>query len=93
LIEEEIAPGPKRVTSESLASHFERFATTLYHYSSTCPMGVDPTNPVDPRFKLRGIDGLRICDASVFPKILGCNPQTTIMMLAMRLGDWLLDES
>jgi len=93
LLEEEIAPGPKRVTSESLASHFERFATTLYHYSGTCQMGIDPRAPVDPRFKLRGIEGLRICDASVFPEILGCNPQTTIMMLAMRLGDWLLEDS
>ena len=93
LLEEEIAPGPKRVTSESLASHFERFATTLYHYSGTCQMGIDSKAPVDPRFKLRGIEGLRICDASVFPEILGCNPQTTIMMLAMRLGDWLLEDS
>lgn len=93
LFEEEIAPGPKRTNPDSIQSHFQRFATTLYHYSGTCQMGLDPKAPVDPRFKLRGIDGLRICDASVFPAILGCNPQTTIMMLAMRLGNWLIEES
>lgn len=93
LFEEEISPGPKRVTSESVSKHFAKFATTLYHYCGTCQMGLDPSAPVDSRFRLRGIDGLRICDASVFPRILGCNPQTTLMMLAMRLGDWLLEES
>jgi choline dehydrogenase-like flavoprotein len=92
-IEEEIAPGPKRIGFDSLGHHVSRFATTLYHYSGSCSMGRDPEYPVDPRFKLRGIDGLRVCDASVFPRILGCNPQTTIMMLAMRLGDWLVEES
>lgn len=93
LLDEELAPGLKRSSDESLRNHFERFATTLYHYSGSCAMGLDPSAPVDPRFTLRGIDGLRICDASVFPSILGCNPQTTIMMLAMRLASWLIEES
>lgn len=93
LFEEEISPGPKRVTSQSVSKHFAKFATTLYHYCGTCQMGLDPSAPVDSRFRLRGIDGLRICDASVFPRILGCNPQTTLMMLAIRLGDWLFEES
>jgi choline dehydrogenase-like flavoprotein len=56
-------------------------------------MGIDPIHPVDPQLKLRGFEGLRICDASVFPKILGCNPQTTVMVLAMRLAHWLHEES
>jgi choline dehydrogenase len=93
LFQEEIWPGPKRTSDEALRSHFARFATTLYHYSGSCAMGLDPEDPVDQRFKLRGIEGLRICDASVLPRILGCNPQTSIMMLAMRLANLLLEES
>ncbi|MFM8571294.1 MAG: GMC family oxidoreductase [Pirellula sp.] len=93
LIDEEIAPGAKRTSHAAIRNHFERFATTLYHYSGTCSMGIDPIHPVDPQLKLRGFEGLRICDASVLPKILGCNPQTTVMMLAMRLAHWLHEES
>jgi len=92
LIEQEVAPGPKRDSDDSIRSHFARFATTLYHYSGSCSMGGDPGAPTDTRFRLRGVEGLRICDASVFPRMLGCNPQTTIMMFAMRLADWLIEE-
>lgn len=92
IIEQEVAPGLKRDSDDSIRSHFARFATTLYHYSGSCSMGKEPGAPADSRFRLRGIEGLRICDASVFPKILGCNPQTTIMMFAMRLADWLIEE-
>ena len=93
LIEQEIAPGLKRQSDDAIRSHFERFATTLYHYSGSCAMGADPTAPVDPRMKFRLLDGLRICDASVFPNILGCNPQTTLMMMAMQLSHWLAQEA
>ena len=92
LFEEELMPGPKRTSDEALLAHLERFATTLYHYTGTCAMGLDPQAPVDPDFRLRGIDRLRVCDASVFPAIPGSNPQTTIMMMAMRLAALLLEK-
>jgi choline dehydrogenase len=92
LFEEELMPGPKRASDEALLAHIERFATTLYHYTGTCAMGLDRQAPVDPEFRLRGIERLRVCDASVFPVIPGSNPQTTIMMMAMRLAALLLEE-
>jgi choline dehydrogenase len=55
-------------------------------------MGLDRQAPVDPEFRLRGIERLRVCDASVLPVIPGSNPQTTIMMMAMRLAALLLEE-
>jgi choline dehydrogenase len=55
-------------------------------------MGLDPRAPVDPEFRLRGIERLRVCDASVFPAIPGSNPQMTIMMMAMRLAALLLEK-
>ena len=93
LLEHEMLPGFKRQSDEAIRSHFERFVTTLYHYSGSCAMGADPAAPVDPQFKFRHIDRLRICDASVLPNILGCNPQTTLMMMAIRLAGWLAEES
>lgn len=92
LLEHEMLPGFKRQSDEAIRSHFERFVTTLYHYSGSCAMGADPAAPVDPQFKFRHIDRLRICDASVLPNILGCNPQTTLMMMAIRLAGWLAEE-
>ena len=92
LFEEELMPGEKRASDQAVLAHIERFATTLYHYTGTCAMGLDRQAPVDPEFRLRGIERLRVCDASVFPAIPGSNPQTIIMMMAMRLAALLLEE-
>ena len=44
---------------------------------------------LDEQFRVRGIDGLWVCDASAMPTLVRCNPQATIMMMAWRLADWL----
>ena len=92
IVDRELIPGPTKLEAPQVRGSILRYATTLYHYSSSCQMGVQLDRPVDPRFRLRGIEGLRICDASVLPSVLGCNPQTTLMMMAIRCADWLVGE-
>jgi choline dehydrogenase-like flavoprotein len=64
-------------------------ATPMYHPSGTCRMGTsrDPLAVVDPEFRVRGIGGLRVVDASVMPDLIGGNPVACVTMLAEKASD------
>lgn len=85
----EVFPGDSRRETEDVGAALRKFATTLYHYTSSCQMGSDHASPVDSRLRLKGIDGLYVCDASVLPSVPESNPQATVQMLAKRLATWL----
>jgi choline dehydrogenase-like flavoprotein len=77
----EIAPGPEYATREQLAKEVLNRATTVYHPVGTCRMGVDDRAVVDPLLRVRGIDGLRVADASIMPSIVGGNTNAASMMI------------
>jgi choline dehydrogenase-like flavoprotein len=85
----EVFPGPDVQTDEELFSLVRRTHQTVYHVSGTCRMGSadDPLAVVDPQLRLRGLAGLRIADASVFPTLTSVNPVVTVLMLAERAVD------
>lgn len=85
---EEMFPGKAR-GEEFVDATMRKFSTTLYHYSSSCRLGCDPIAPVDSWLRVKGLEGLYVCDASVLPSVLGCNPQATVQLLAKRLATWL----
>jgi choline dehydrogenase len=60
---------------------------SYYHFVGSCKMGVDSLAVVDPRLKVRGVDGLRVADASVIPTIPSANPHTTVVMIGERAAD------
>jgi choline dehydrogenase-like flavoprotein len=61
----------------------------VYHVSGTCRMGADhdPRAVRDPQLRVRGVPGLRVVDASVFPTIPSVNPVVTVMLTAERAAD------
>ncbi|MCV2863489.1 GMC family oxidoreductase [Albidovulum sediminicola] len=74
LIAEELRPGPEVSSDEDLIADFRARSGTVFHPSCTVRMGRDPaTSAVDPDLKVRGVEGLRVCDASVFPTLIGGN--------------------
>ena len=89
LVGHELLPGAKRGSDEQLAKSIARYATTIYHYAGTCRMGTASAGVVDSRFKVHGIEGLWVCDASAMPTLVSCNTQATVMMMAYRLAQWL----
>ena len=85
----EVFPGPEVTSDEELSAVLRATHQTVYHVSGTCRMGAadDPQAVVDPALRVRGVTGLRVVDASVFPTIPSVNPVVTIMLVAERAAD------
>ncbi|MBU8813479.1 GMC family oxidoreductase [Mycolicibacterium goodii] len=88
----EVFPGPDAQSDEALSEALRATHQTVYHVSGTCRMGADddPMAVCDSRLRVRGVDGLRIVDASVFPTIPSVNPVGTIMAVAEQASALLL---
>ncbi len=83
----EIAPGVN-IQNDLEIDHFIRStAYTVHHQVGTCRMGSDAESVVDTSLKLRGVDGVRIADASVIPSVVGGNTNAVAIMIAEKAAD------
>ncbi|WP_347955000.1 GMC family oxidoreductase [Gordonia aichiensis] len=83
----ELFPGPEKVSDEDLAGYITRTHNTVYHPVGTAAMGSSDDAPVDAELRVKGVDGLRVADASVFPEHISVNPNITVMMIGERCAD------
>lgn len=88
-VKEEIHPGAD-VRGQALRDAILNRATSVYHGVGTCRMGVDELAVVSPDLKVRGIEGLRVCDASIMPSITGGNTNAPAIMIGERGADLVL---
>ncbi|MCO6415645.1 choline dehydrogenase [Siccirubricoccus sp. KC 17139] len=86
-VEEEIAPGPGAVSDEDWLEWIRRTGGTIYHPSGTCRMGGDPASVVDPELRVRGIEGLRVADASIMPTVVSGNTNAPAIMIGEKCAD------
>ncbi|KAM0689233.1 hypothetical protein Q7P36_011310 [Cladosporium allicinum] len=89
-IKREVAPGPAIQSDEALSEYGRRVAHTVYHPAGTTKMGdvsEDPNAVVDPELKVKGLQGLRIADAGVFPEMPSINPMLTVLAIGERAAE------
>ena len=87
----EIYPGPGVGSSdEEIAADVRRRTEMLYHPVGTCAMGAGADAVVDAELRVRGVDGLRVADASVMPVITRGNTNAPTYMIAEKAADMIL---
>jgi choline dehydrogenase len=89
LIEEELRPGPDSTSDAATEANIRATSGTVFHPCGTARMGSDDRAVLDPELRVRGVDGLRVADASVFPLIPSPNIQPAALMVGERCADFL----
>jgi choline dehydrogenase len=89
-IGQETLPGPAVLSEADLEADIRARAETVYHPVGTCRMGTDQTSVTDPQGRVRGMDGLRVVDASLMPRIIAGNTNAPTMMIAENIARMML---
>ncbi len=84
---DEISPGGPVQSDSELNEFIRSRCESAYHPCGTCRMGTDEQSVVDPNGLVYGLDGLRVVDASIFPQIVNCNLNATVIMVAEKISD------
>ncbi len=86
-IRKEHFPGDSVRTQADLEAYTRQYGRTSYHPVGTCKMGTDTLAVVDPQLRVRGLDGLRVCDSSVMPSLIGSNTNAVSIMIGEKAAD------
>jgi choline dehydrogenase-like flavoprotein len=92
IIEQEIDPGPNLQSDAEIGEWVKRSVTTMFHPVGTCRMGKDERAVVDARLRVRGVDGLRVIDASIMPNITSGNTNAPTQALARHASAMLVED-
>lgn len=88
----EIVPGADAANGAALKSRIRDHARTVYHPVGTCAMGTGPDAVTTPRLNVRGLQGLRVVDASIMPRIVSGNTNAPAIMIAEKAADMLIED-
>ncbi|MEO1475487.1 MAG: choline dehydrogenase [Pseudomonadota bacterium] len=86
----EYGPGDKVKTDDEIDAYIRETGETIYHPVGTVRMGTDNDAPLDAQLRVRGVDGLRVVDASVMPTLIGGNTNAPTIMIAEKASDMIL---
>lgn len=92
-VEEEIAPGPDARDDAAIEAYLRRAGIANLHPVGSCRMGGDDGAPLDPRLRVRGVQGLRVVDASVMPGLPAGNTNAPAIMIGEKAADMILADA
>ena len=87
---DELIPGSDVRTDDDIRNWIREASETDFHPCGTCRMGMDENSVVDEELRVRGVRGLRVVDASVFPQITSANLNAQVQMIAAKAADYIL---
>jgi choline dehydrogenase-like flavoprotein len=80
-------PGSGVRSQSDYEAYARRYGRTSYHPTCTCKMGKDAMSVVDPQLRVHGLDGIRICDSSAMPSLVGSNTNAATIMIGEHASD------
>jgi choline dehydrogenase len=92
-VRREVLPGADVNTDEEMLEYAREQGSTIFHPTSTCRMGQDDMAVVDERLRVRGLQSLRVADASVMPTVVSGNTNATCVMIGEKASDMLLHDA
>jgi choline dehydrogenase len=78
------------ISDDDILANLLALGGTSFHIAGTCRMGADEAAPLDPQLRVRGVEGLRVCDTSIMPTLVSGNTNAPMMALAMNAADIIL---
>ena len=90
MVSTEVAPGPSVTSDAGIDEFVAKNAGTVFHPVGTCRMGADPASVVDEELRVRGVDGLRVADASIMPLLVSSNTNAPTIMIAEKAAAMIL---
>jgi choline dehydrogenase-like flavoprotein len=89
-VRKEHFPGASISGQVALEAYARQYGRTSYHPVGTCRMGGDARSVVDPQLRVRGVEGLRICDSSIMPRVVSSNTNAASIMIAEKASAMIL---
>jgi choline dehydrogenase-like flavoprotein len=89
----EISPGPEVRSDAEIDAFIRKTGATAYHSVGTCKMGSDERSVCDPQLRVRGVEQLRVCDASAMPDLVSAHINACVLMMAEKASDLIRESS